>query len=340
MKKLLLFTVPFVTLLAMSCGNNKEQKQAATATEKALAESKKAFRAIEDLNNDYREIPDEKMLENGGQNSAIYGEMKKRYKTQLAEFKQEVESTGAKFIVVIITPEVGPGITNRTRYGHPFIKSCCVELGIEYYDLSPAIAVQNPDVITQAPKDGHWSKKGAIFLADQLDPIIKKYADYRTKTTYKESERTETFGDLAPGSDEILDGGKNLPYRVVANAQGLRMNEDVKFPKTKQHVLFMGGSQIYSPFLDNDFITTTLLAKRHPELVIMNSGMISGCTDDFLSMWKEKAKYSEPDVVIVQTNGTDITDLFFTNRNHLARSKQPYNPSAEEEKYFRNTYRK
>ena len=102
----------------------------------------------------------------------------------------------------------------------------------------------------------------------------------------------------------------------------------------------MGGSQIYSPFLDNDFIATTLLAKRHPEMVIMNSGMISGCTDDFLSLWKEKAKYSEPDVVIVQTNGTDITDLFFTNRNHLARSKQPYYPSAEEEKYFRNTYRK
>ena len=131
-----------------------------------------------------------------------------------------------------------------------------------------------------------------------------------------------------------------MPYRVVANAQGLRMNEDVKFPKSKQHILFLGGSQIYSPFLDNDFIATSLLQKKFPNTVIMNAGMISGCTDDFLSLWNEKAKYSEPDVVIVQTNGTDITDLFFTNRNHLARSHKPYHPTEVEEKYFRERYRK
>lgn len=341
MKKLFLITLVFPLSFLIACGSSDEKKQNTTAeTKKELAASKKAYQEIENLNEEYVEIPDEKMLDNGGQNSAIYGEMKKRYKAQLAEFKQEVESTGAKFVVVIITPEVGQGITNRTRYGHPFIKSTCTDLGIEYYDLSPIIATQNAHVITQIPKDGHWSKKGAIFLADQLDPILKKHSDHRSTTTYKDTERPETFGDLAPSSEEVLDGGKDMPYRVIANAQGLRMSEDIKFPKTKQHVLFMGGSQIYSPFLDNEFISTNILAKRHPEMVIMNSGMISGCTDDFLSLWKEKAKYCEPDVVIVQTNGTDITDLFFTNRNHLARSKQPYFPSAEEEKYFRNTYRK
>lgn len=340
MKKFFQISLAFSMSLLISCGNSNEKDNTSSSTKKELAATKKAYQELDALNKEYVEIPDEKMLENGGQNSAIYGEMKKRYKAQLAEFKQEVESTGAKFIVVIITPEVGEGITNRTRYGHPFIKSTCAELGIEYYDLSPVIAKQNAHEITQIPKDGHWSKKGAIFLANQLDPIVKKYPDHRSNKTYKDSERPETFGDLAPSSEEILDGGKDLPYRVIANAQGLRMNEDVKFPKTKQHILFMGGSQIYSPFLDNEFISTTILAKRHPEAVIMNSCMISGCTDDFLSLWKEKAKYSEPDVVIVQTNGTDITDLFFTNRNHLARSKQPYYPSPLEEKYFTETYRK
>lgn len=341
MKNYILKSVALALSFALSgCGSNNEKAQAPNKAAQELAAIKKNNAEIEDLNNDYREIPDAKMLDDNGANSPVYAEMKERYKQQLSKLKQEVEATGAKFVVVIITPEVGPGITNLTRYGHPYIKSTCGALGIEYYDLSPAIAAQNPDVITQAPLDGHWSKKGAIFLADQLEPIVKKYLGHKSMTTYKDSDRPETFGDLVPGSDEILDGGKNLPYRVIGNAQGLRMDHDIKFPKTKQHLLFLGGSQIYSPFLDNEFITTTILAKRFPDVEIMNSGMISGCTDDFLSLWEEKAKFSEPDVVIMQTNGTDITDLFFTNRNHLARSHKPYQPSDVEEKYFRATYRK
>lgn len=343
MKKTIILFASAITLLGYGCGNGKEEKeaqkkQAQLSTE--LNTRKSLDQEIEQLNEDYREIPDAKLLENNGANGPVYTELKQRYKTQMAELKQKVEATGAKFVVAIITPEVGPGISDLTRYGHPYIKATCNELGIEVYDLSPAIAAQKPEVITQAPKDGHWSKKGSEFLAARLEPVIAKHAGHKATVAYKAEERPETFGDLAPGSDEVLDGGKDLPYRVVANAQGLRMNEDVKFPKTKQHILFLGGSQIYSPFLDNDFIATTLLQKKFPNTVIMNAGMISGCTDDFLSLWDEKAKYSEPDVVIVQTNGTDITDLFFTNRNHLARSHKPYRPTDVEEKYFRERYRK
>ncbi len=335
-----IYILPLAACLSTGCGNgdaavSAEQQK---ATNIHLAESKKNAEALEQLNRMYKEVPDERILENGSGNNPVYNELKKRYKEQMAKLKQEVEATGAKFVVTIITPEVGSSITNLTRYGHPFIKSACNELGIETYDLSSAIAAQNPYVITQIPRDGHWSKKGAEFLAGHLEPIIKKYEGHRCTVTYKDSERPETFGDLAPSTEEILDGGKDMPYKVVANAQGLRMDHDLKFPKAKQHVLFLGGSQIYSPFLDNEFIATTLLAKRFPNIEFLNAGMISGCTDDFLSLWEEKAKYSEPDVVIVQTNGTDITDLFFTNRNHLARTQKPYYPSPVEEKYFNATY--
>jgi hypothetical protein len=341
MKKYLLPTVAIMSLLTMSCGNNKvveTEQQKRTAAE--VAQIKRNSKEVDELKEEYQEMPDEKLLENDGANSPIYKELKQRYKDQLAKIKQEVEATGAKFVTVIITPEVGVNITNISRYGHPYIRTACSELGIEMYDLTGVIAAQKPEVITQTPLDGHWSKKGAIFLADLLEPIIKKYAGHKSTTTYRDVERPETFGDLSPSSEEILDGGKDLPYKIVANAQGLRMNHDVKFPKTKQHVLFLGGSQIYSPFLDNEFITTTILAERFPDVEMLNSGMISGCTDDYLSLWEEKAKYSEPDVVILQTNGTDITDLFFSNRNHAARSHKPYRPSAIEEKYFLETYRK
>lgn len=343
MKKQIIVLLALATLMNASCGDKEAEKAAKEQiqqTSKMLDERKEKDKELETLNEDYREIPDAKILEDNGANGPLYTELKQRYKKQLAELKQKVEATGAKFVVVMITPEVGAEITNLTRYGHPFIKATCDELGVEVYDLSATIAAQDPKVITQAPKDGHWSKKGSVFLAEHLEPILKKYEGHKSTTTYKDSERPETFGDLDPSSEQVLDGGKDLPYKVVSNAQGLRMDHDVKFPKTKQHVLFLGGSQIYSPFLDNEFIATTLLQKKFPNMEIMNAGMISGCTDDFLSLWDEKAKYSEPDVVIMQTNGTDITDLYFTNRNHLARSKNPYQPSDVEVKYFNSRYRK
>lgn len=338
MKKIRLALWALSLPLWFSCKNGSEDKAESHVSQAQVAADKKRVDEVDRLNNEYRDIPDAKILDNGGENSPVYTELKKRYKEQLAQLKKEVEATGAKFVVVMITPEVGPGITNLTRYGHPYIKSTCDDLGIEVYDLSAAIAAQPVNVVTLAPKDGHWSKKGSIFLAGQLAPVIAKHVNDRSKTTYKDSERPETFGDLAPNQDEVLDGGKDLPYHLKANAQGLRMDHDIKFPKTKQHVLFMGGSQIYSPFLDNEFIATSLLAKQFPNSEIMNSAMLSGCTDDFLSLWEEKAKYSEPDVVIVQTNGTDITDLFFTNRNHLARSHKPYYPTPVEEAYFKEKF--
>jgi len=339
-KKHLIVSLLSLAVIAAGCGSKKGGDAHQQQTINELNASKKVNQEIEDLNNEYRDIPDAKLLDNDGANGPVYAELKERYKKQLGQLKSEVEATGAKFIVVMITPEVGPGITNLTRYGHPYIKATCQELGIEVYDLSPAIAAQNPDVITQAPRDGHWSRKGSVFLADQLEPIIKKCAGYKSTKKYTDAERSETFGDLNPGMEEVLDGGKNIPYVVKANAQGLRMDHDIHFPKTKQHILFLGGSQIYSPFLDNEFIATSLLAKRFPDVEMLNAGMISGCTDDFLSLWQEKAKYCEPDVVIMQTNGTDITDLYFTNRNHLSRAHRAYHPSPAEEKYFNEHYKR
>ncbi|MCF8450055.1 MAG: hypothetical protein K9G49_09325 [Taibaiella sp.] len=337
------FLTPLVAIALLSTGCSSEEvtdKVQQKKLSEELAVSKKNAAEVEKLNELYKETPDERILENNGANSPLYRELKERYKTHLLKLKQQVEATGAKFVVVIISPEVGANISLLTRYGHPYIKTACNEIGAEVYDLSPVIAAQKPEKITQVPRDGHWSKDGAIFLANQLEPIIKKYISHKSTVTYTSAERPETFGDLAPNTEEILDGGKDLPYKVVANAQGLRMDHDLKFPKTKQHILFLGGSQFYSPFLDNEFISTSVLAKRYPDIEMINAGMWAGCTDDFISLWEEKAKYSEPDVVLLQTNGTDITDLFFTNRNHLSRSKKPYLPSPIEEKYFMETYRK
>jgi hypothetical protein len=52
--------------------------------------------------------------------------------------------------------------------------------------------------------------------------------------------------------------------------------------------------------------------------------------DDYVSLYKEKAQFAEPDVVILTVNGNDILDMYFSHRNRFARNKQPQNPSETE----------
>ncbi|MES2702983.1 MAG: hypothetical protein V4649_10105 [Bacteroidota bacterium] len=333
MKKIIAGLLILSPILLTACGGEEKKTVSVQETAKDAA-IEKGRAEIDKLNEEYPRVPDEKFLDEEVVNSPVYEELKQRYKENLATLKQEVEATGAKLVVVIMTPETGKNMPNQVKKGVPFITGTCKELGLELHDMSPLIASQDPKVITQVPKDGHWSKKGAEMIANYLAPIIKKYSTHKATATFKDTERPETFGDLTPNDDQVLDGGKDLPYHLKANAQGLRMDADVKFPKTKQHILFLGGSQIYSPFLDNEFIATALLQKQFPETVIMNSGMMAASIDDYLSLFREKAKYSEPDLVILQTNGGDVTDFFFSNRNHVARSPKPHHPSDLEAKFY------
>ena len=316
-------------------GCSNEPKPAKISKEEAIIEENK--KKLDEMNHQYARIPDERILEDHNPNTPLYNELKARYKEHLKKLQKDVAATGAQFVVVIINNGAGHNPALSNLYGNPYIVSVCKELGIECVDLSPVIAQQDPYVVSQTPRDGHWSKKGAAFLASQLAPIIRSHSNAKSTVTYKDSERPETFGDLPPNDDEVLDGGKDMPYHVQANAQGCRMTHDIKFPKTKQHILFLGGSQLYSPYLDNEFIAVTLLEKQFPNAELINTAAIASTIDDYVSLFEEKAKYCEPDLVIVQTNGGDITDFFFTNRNHLSRIQKPRMPSAIEDKYY-STY--
>lgn len=322
--------------LLNGCKNEEPVRQPTAEEAKQQKIDDDNRKKLEELKKEYFKIPDERMLENGP-NVPVYAEMKQRYKTDAAKIKEMVEATGAKLIFVVLTPETGNG-ANISNYGIPFIKSACSELGIEVLDFTPLVARKSPKEITQWPRDGHWSKAGAIFIADNLEPYIKKYYTNQSKIVYKDAERPETFGDFAPSTDEIRDGGKDMPYHVKANAQGVRMDADITFPKKKKHILFMGDSGIFCPFLNNEYTITGVLQQRFPDAVVMNTGVIGYTLEDYITLWNEKAKFSEPDIVFVQTNGGDLTDYFFTHRNGFSRSHKPFYPTPVEEAYYKKTF--
>jgi hypothetical protein len=284
--------------------------------------------------NKYSEVPREEMEKD----PALMNELKARYKKHIATMNQKVGSTGAKFVVMYMTPEVGNSMTNVQRMGRAFLKASCQEMGIDFIDVTKNLGDKDPSVITNHPVDGHFSKIGAKIIAEDLEKLLPKYA--AQKSTAKYTNRPAVFGDQAPNQNQVMDLGKKLPFRLITNKQGLRQNHDVTFPKTKTRVLFMGDSGFFFPFMDNNDMAHELLKAKMPQFDFNNACNWGYAIDDYITLWDERAKFVEPDVVVMQTSGSDIIDMYFSNRNRFSRNPQAHQPSALEKAYYERTFKK
>ena len=282
----------------------------------------------------YPRVPGEEILrqENGAK---LFSELESRYRESLFNLQIETDRDGAKLLVVILTPDVGKSLSLANSYGVPFIVQSCNQLGIDCLDLSTILSTQDSTALIEGPSNGNWTKAGASFVADQLSYLLLSYDCYKNTKPFPQAHKPTTFGDLKPGKDEVLEGEKGVQLHLTANAQGLRMDHDVTFPKKKQTILFLGDAELLCPYLDNHFTSTYLLQQKYPAKEIINAGYIHYTLEDYLSLYLEKARYTEPDIVVVCTNGEDILDYFFSARNLYSRSQKVYKPSENEKQFYR-----
>jgi hypothetical protein len=234
--------------------------------------------------------------------------------------------------MVYLTPEFD---SEAQRALEPFLKGLSAEIGIEYVNLSPRLRGLDPLAYTQMPRDGHWSAAGAAIVAGELGDILLAHAADRSAVAVAAALRPALLGDLEPGQDVILDGGKSLPYRLKTNGQGLRLDHELEFPKARQRVLLLGDSQIYCPFLDNRDTIGAHLQRMFPDREIVSAANLGYGLDDLESLFRERARFIEPDVVIVQTSGGDVLDGYFSHRNLFSRSRAAFEPTAVEERFYR-----
>lgn len=276
---------------------------------------------------------DELYLNKDSLSVAMITELKSRYEDQLIKLSKEVESTGAKFILCYFTTEVGDSEIPLQKLGKKFIREICAKNNIEFVDFTEIFINRSAKEITFQPLDGHLNKLGARLSADRVALIINDYTSQKSTALYNDAERPKLFADFEPG-ETTETGGKNLPYRLKVNVQGLRMDEDLTFPKKKQRVLLMGDSGFFFPFLDNQYTGTGLLQKMFPDKEILNSAKIGYTVEDHYSLWTERVKYAEPDLVLMQTSGDDIVDLFFSQRLKMSRKADDVRPTKTEVKYY------
>lgn len=295
---------------------------------------------------DFPKIPQEEILRDMP-GSKVYMELQSRYAVQLRELKEETDADNVQLVVLIMTPEVGKFASMANTYGIPYIRQICTNEKVAFEDITDAVAEWTASAdVTQGPMYGNWTKEGAAFAANQIAPVLVKYAGSKSSKTYANDDRSATFGDATMennGMDDNNDLGRGGPrekYRLHLNQQGLRMDYDLTFPKTRQRVVFVGDARIMNPFLDDNYTITHLLQARFRDKEIVNAGNIMGTMEDYVSLYKEKIRYAEPDVLVVCTHGGDILDEYFSHRNRFSRSKKSYKPTAAEKEFYYKTFGK
>lgn len=291
--------------------------------------------AVQEEAVNYEIIPREELYNTKDQVAVeMLTELKSRYKDNFLKFVSEVKATNAKMVFCWLTTEVGNAETVIQREGKKYIIQLCKENNVEFLDCSNLFIGHKPEELTYYPVDGHLNKEGARVVAEAMAKQIDKFSSAKSDKTYTEAERPATFGDFEPNLNEVRDGGKNLPYRLKINSQGLRMDYDLKFPKKKQRVLLIGDSGFFFPFLDNEKTGTGILQARYADKEIINAANYGFSIDDYLTIWTEKVKYTEPDIILLQSTGDDIADQYFTHRMRYSRNKDKVQPTELEKKFY------
>ena len=319
----------FLCFYLCSCNNLKNQR-----TEDTISTSSNSS----DLETKYPKIPDSQSYYNSPEVKKVVDTLEQRFKADFKTFINDIKIAHAKLYVCYITSETGRSLTVCERKEQPFFEKLCNDENIPFIDFTEVFKNFAPKEITFMPLDGHFNKKGASLIADRLSSIIEENAGYKSDITYPASSRSALLGDQEPAIDKIVEEKKGLPYRLITNDQGLRMTGNVEFPKTKQHLLFMGDSEMFFAGLDNGQSATGLLEKKYPDKDIMNAAKWAYTIDDELFEWQERSKYSEPDIIFLQITGEGITNLFFSYKLkfHRQGSKRDYNPTPIELKYYQD----
>ncbi len=260
-------------------------------------------------------------------------EFRQTYRGYFLELEAEVRSVGAEMLVIYITAGDYDLKSKIRQADAQFLSRLCAESGVLFVDMNQYLLQHSPRAIMLIPEDRHLSRFGNQIVAQHLAAeISNSVGDHRS--TFSFSHRPRLFGDHSPNTHRILALGGSHPYRASINSQGLRMDHDLAFPKTRQRILLLGDSFTFGhPANDGDNFAH-YLQERLPDSEIVNAGVNAMTISDELSLFRERAKYVEPDVVVLQVLDNDFENLFSFYRNIFDRDGARFSPSEAEQSFI------
>jgi hypothetical protein len=262
----------------------------------------------------------------------VLAKLKELYEKSFIQLVEEADRLGSKLIIIYIPTEYGDKSTGR-EICRTFYRELAQKLNVDFLDLTEVFLKIPVDMVTLAPFDGHLSRYGNQIVARELSRYIEVNSQHRIRTVF--ADRPAILGDLAPNENKIVLLNQPLPYRVVSNSQGLRMSNDLKFPKAKQRILCLGDSFTFGLYLENHDTFPELLGQKFPDKEVINAGICGYTIADEVSLFNQRAKYCEPDIIFLQVLDNDLSDFFCFYREAFARERRDFKPSPVEAEFFK-----
>jgi hypothetical protein len=263
----------------------------------------------------------------------LLGHFQQVYEQHFQSLVQQAQEIQSKLIVLYIPTgnylEEGD-IVDANRM---FYRQLCGKHGIELVDLTDVFRRHPPDVVTLLPEDGHLSRFGCHVVASALAARLAPYQDHRGEARI--TARPKLFGDHRPGMRSLRNSRPSLPYQVVTNQQGLRMSQEVTFPKTRQRLLMLGDSVTFGTFLNNQDTYPEWLNRLLPDREFINAGVEGYTIVDEAALFRERARYVEPDITVLQVLDNDIYGLFYFYLNKFGREGKTHEASELETRFLR-----
>ncbi len=244
----------------------------------------------------------------------VLKELSGTYEQNFKDFVKEANKVDAKILVLYIP--LGSYDHDATRkmldYDRTFFSGLCKKYGVDFLDVSDAYLKYPLEVTTLRPFDAHMSRFGHRIVADEIQKFITGHEDFNShKSTHVFARRPKVLSIFKPNEDSIQTELDIMPYRVVTNSQGFRMKDDLAFPKTKQRILNLGDSFTFGAYLNNQDIFTDVLNRRFKDKEFVNAGICGSTITDELALFVGKARYVDPDIVILQVLDNDLSGLFY-----------------------------
>lgn len=295
--------------------------------------------AFEDANNLYLRVKANKILKNLDLPQNLFEELysqdgkelldkfKLMYEAHFALLINKTNEINAKLAVLYI-----PSSNFSRQTSREFYKQLAEKYSVEFIDVTEEFSKYPENVVTLLPENAHLSRFGNQLITKKLAKYIDQNTNYRANFTFKNKQKI--FGDLVPNTNSDWKIVETMPYHVITNSQGLRMSYDIPTIKEKQRILILGDSFTFGPYLDNHDTFPSLLDKKYLDKIIINAGVAGYNIEDELSLFIEKARYTEPDIVILQVLDNDLSDFFFFLRNQFGRQKKLHKPLKLEEEFL------
>ncbi len=263
---------------------------------------------------------------------ALVTELESRYRSDFQSLSALVKSQNVPLLVMYLPSDDYVGKARLRDDRRSFFGSLAREHEHPFVDLTSSFLEYPPETVTLLPFNGHLSRFGCGLAADAIEEWIKNNPLKRSSVTF--SSRPRLLGDLSPKSSSIWDIEPSSPYRVVTNSQGLRHQDELEFPKTKLRVLVLGDSFTFGPYLPNHDTYPAILDERLQDVEVINAGVASYTLQDVVELYRERAQFIEPDLIVLQVLDNDISDYMALKRNYFNRARQVFQPSKLETEFL------